>query len=137
MQATVDSFRHAHARLAERLDQADLVLHSPDALAASLREIRESVLEHFRAKDAFYPVLADHLTARGDLAGAQLARIFEQNMKVQSAAVQRFFESLERVQSQQVADGYRTIAMVMRQRFSTEEKAVFPLTIKKEPRVKK
>lgn len=99
--------------------------------------MRELVLEHFRAKDDFYPALASFLTARGDLAGAQLARIFEQNMKVQSAAVQRFFESLDRAQNQQIADGYRTVALVMRQRFSTEEKAVFPLTVKKEPRVKR
>lgn len=131
----VEDFRLAHQKLGAALDQADA---APTAqLLDLLKAIREEVLAHFKAKDAFYPSLAAHLTEAGDVAGAQLARIFEQNMKIQSAAVQRYFEGLERAAPQTSIDGFKTVALVMRQRFQTEEKAVFPLTVRKEPRGKR
>lgn len=135
MLPSVDGFRAEHQRFVEALDKADGL--ESDALLTALKTIRDAVLTHFRAKDEFYPSLAEHLAAAGDSAGAQLARIFEQNMKIQSSAVQRYFEALDRVPAQTSIDGYRTVASVIRQRFQTEERAVFPLTSRKEPRGKR
>lgn len=62
-----------------------------------------------------------------DAPGAQLTRIFASNMTVQSAAVKRFFEGLEKSTPAVSASSFRTVATVIRQRFGTEESAVFPI----------
>lgn len=134
MRAQVEAFLQEHQRILAALEQVEA---AADAPLPPLHQARELVLAHFKAKDLFYPALAEHLTQTGDVAGAQLARIFEQNMKIQSSAVQRFFENLDRAAPSALTDGFRTVALVIRQRFSTEEKAVFPLTVKKEPRGKR
>lgn len=134
MLALVEQFRQTHLQLTTALDRADASSANTAQLLEVLRGLRAPVLEHLQAKDAFYPALATHLMDTGDAAGAQLARIFEQNMKIQSGAVQRFFEGLDRAAPQALVESYKTVATVLRQRFVTEERAVFPLTVRKEPR---
>ncbi|MDX2010288.1 MAG: hemerythrin domain-containing protein [Myxococcaceae bacterium] len=136
LRETIERFRQAHLRIAEALGTADESLLEPAALYAHLKAVRADIVSHFREKDAFYPELSEALQTAGDNAGAQLARIFESNMKIQSAAVQRFFEALDRAAPAQLPQSYQTVASVIRQRLSTEEKAVFPLTVRKEPRRK-
>ena len=62
--------------------------------------------------------------------GAHLTRIFESNMRVQAAAVRRFFEGLETLTPAVRASSFRTVITVIRQRFSTEESAVFPIYVR-------
>lgn len=134
MLTLVEQFREKHRELTTALDRADATAGDQARLLEALRGLRAPVLDHLKAKDAFYPALATHLTQAGDAAGAHLARIFEQNMKIQSGAVQRFFEGLDRASPQALGESYKTVATVLRQRFATEERAVFPLTVRKEPR---
>jgi hypothetical protein len=96
-------------------------------LLTVLQGMRRLVVTHFAQKDAFYVALAAQCAAANDVQAAQLTRIFDSNMRMQSAAVVRFFEGLDSAGPATLASSYRTMATVIRQRFSTEEKAVFPL----------
>lgn len=89
--------------------------------------MRAEVLLHFDRKDALYPALIEQCAKVADAAGAQLTRIFESNMRVQSAAVKRFFQGIETSSASVRSSSFRTVASVIRQRFGTEEKAVFPI----------
>lgn len=123
----IEQFRDAHARIESGLARAEGLSGNPSALLEQLRVMRDEVLAHFAQKDAFYPSLATQCTEAKDLAGAQLTRIFESNMKVQSAAVQRFFSGLESIPTATLVSSFRTVVSVVRQRFGTEERAIFPL----------
>lgn len=92
--------------------------------------MRAEVLVHFNRKDAFYPALLEQCSKVGDGPGGHLTRIFESNMRVQSAAVKRFFEGLESSTPAQRSSSFRTVATVIRQRFGTEESAVFPIYLR-------
>ncbi len=130
MPLTIDEFKAAHARIEAGLKAAEAVEGDLAQLTLQLKAMREDVLAHFKAKDAFYPDLAAQCTKAGDTAGAHLANIFESNMRVQSAAVQRFFESLETAPQANLVGTFRTVTTVIRQRFGTEERAVFPLFVR-------
>ena len=97
------------------------------ALLLQLKAMRADVLSHFKAKDAFYPALQDQALRANDAGAQQLTKVFEANMKVQSTAVQRFYETLETASAANLGNSFKTVAVVMRQRFSTEERAIFPL----------
>lgn len=129
MSTELEEFKKAHERIDAGLRVADGA-GGDAALLKQLLTLRDEVLAHFRAKDAFYPALASRCEATGDAQGAQLTRIFETNMRVQSGAVQRFFMGLEQAPLVGLTTAYRTIASVIRQRFGTEEKAVFPLYLR-------
>lgn len=129
MSTELEDFKKAHERIDAGLKAADGAGNEA-ALLTQLLKLRDDVLAHFRAKDAFYPALASRCEAAGDAQGAQLTRIFETNMKVQSGAVQRFFSTLEQAAPAGLPTAYRTVAGVIRQRFGTEEKAVFPLYLR-------
>ena len=123
----VEQFRVEHAAIESGLVAAEAVSLDPTKLLAQLTAMRAGVLAHFKQKDALYPSLSEQCARVGDVPGAQLTRIFESNMKVQSAAVQRFFEGLEKSSPQIVSSSFRTVSTVIRQRFGTEERAVFPI----------
>lgn len=130
MPLTIEDFKRAHARIEVALAAGEALIAEPPKLNAHLRSVRTEVLQHFQAKDIFYPALAEQCTKAGDVAGAHLTHIFESNMKVQSAAVQRFFETLETAPQDQLVSSFQTVATVIRQRFGTEERAVFPLFVR-------
>jgi hypothetical protein len=127
---SLSEFKQAHARIEQALAAAELLAAQPPLLTAHLKGVRGEVLQHFKAKDGFYPELAEQCTKAGDAAGAHLTRIFESNMRVQSAAVQRFFETLESVAPADLVSSFHTVVSVIRQRFNTEEKAIFPLFVR-------
>lgn len=129
----VDEFRASHARIEGALTAAERVTGEPLKLLEQLRAVRGEVLAHFKAKDAFYPSLAEQCLRAKDAGAAQLTRIFESNMKVQSGAVQRFFEGLDSVNPATVVSSFRTVTTVIRQRFGTEERAVFPIYLRTRP----
>lgn len=126
--SVVDEFRATHARIESGLAAAEAVAADAVKLLGQLKLMRAEVLAHFKAKDAFYPSLADQCTKSGDAGAAQLTNIFASNMKVQSAAVQRFFETLETTPT--LVASFRTVTTVIRQRFGTEERAVFPIYVR-------
>ncbi len=123
----VDEFRAEHARIETSLVAAEAVSADPVKLLVQLQAMRAEVLAHFNKKDALYPALSAQCTKVADGPGAHLTRIFESNMTVQSAAVKRFFEGLEKASPAVRASSFRTVATVIRQRFNTEESAVFPI----------
>lgn len=123
----VEQFRAEHARIQTGLDAAEAVSADAVKLLAQLVSMRAEVLSHFTRKDALYPALLAQCAKVADTPGGLLTRIFESNMKVQSAAVKRFFEGLETATPAQRASSFRTVATVIRQRFGTEESAVFPI----------
>ncbi|MGV3623035.1 MAG: hemerythrin domain-containing protein [Archangium sp.] len=123
----LDRFRAEHASIERELQVADGLLFEVPKLTAHLVSMRRAVVAHFQAKDAFYPALAEQALKANDGSAAQLARIFEANMKVQSGSVQRFFETVEAVSAPELLAAFKTVAAVIRQRFATEERAVFPL----------
>lgn len=126
----VDDFRATHARLENGLRAAEAVAADPQQLLGQLKQLRGEVLAHFKAKDAFYPALAEQCAQAHDPGAVQLTSIFASNMKVQSAAVQRFFEKLEQTPPAELAASFRTVVTVIRQRFGTEERAVFPIYLR-------
>ncbi len=130
MPLTIEAFKRAHTRIDTALSAGEALVETPEKLSAHLQSVRAEVLQHFQAKDLFYPALAEQCTKAGDTAGAHLTHIFESNMKVQSAAVQRFFETLETAPRNQLVPSFQTVATVIRQRFGTEERAVFPLFVR-------
>ena len=123
----VDEFKEEHSKIQAGLVMAEAVASDPLRLLGQLKAMRAEVLAHFTRKDALYPLLTDQCTRTGDAAGAQLTRIFESNMRVQSAAVKRFFEGLESSAPAVVSSSFRTVTSVIRQRFGTEEQAIFPI----------
>jgi len=126
----IDEFRAEHVSIEAGLVTAERLVNEPPQLLAQLKTMRATVVQHFNRKDAFYPALASQCAAVNDAAGAQLTRIFESNMKVQSAAVVRFFEGFGALPAESLGASFKTVATVIRQRFSTEEKALFPLFLR-------
>ena len=93
-------------------------------------ELKPLVLRHLKRKAQFYEDLAVMCEERGDLESAQLVRISETNMQVQTNAVVNFFENLDKPING-VHKAFRTIADVLRARLLNEEKKLFPLFEKK------
>jgi hypothetical protein len=123
----VEHFRTEQARIEAGLTSAEGASGDAGRFSAQLLAMRPTVLSHFQAKDELYPALAAQAMAANDAGAAQLTRIFEANMKVQSAAVRRFFEKLEVTAPALLASSFNTVASVIRARFATESRAVFPL----------
>lgn len=123
----LEKFRAEHARIESGLQVAESTLPDAPKLSTQLLTMRAEVLSHFKAKDAFYPALVDQAAKANDAAAVQLTKIFEANMKVQSSAVQRFYEAIEVTPGASLISSFKTVATVIRQRFETEERSVFPL----------
>lgn len=123
----VEHFRAEQAGIESGLRAAESVAGDAGRFSAQLLAMRPAVLTHFKEKDELYPALAAQALAANDSGAAQLTRIFEANMKVQSAAVKRFFETLEVTAPALLASSFKTVALVIRARFVTEGRAVFPL----------
>ena len=130
MSAMIEEYKLAHARIEIVLQGGEALVANLPALIKHLAVARPEVVQHFLSKDAFYPLLAEQCTKAGDSAGAHLSHIFESNMRVQSAAVRRFFESVEIAQQASLLSSFQTVVTVIRQRFSTEERAIFPLFVR-------
>lgn len=130
----IQEFKAAHSRIEAGLAAAEVAVHDPSKLATALKSMRREVVQHFQQKDAFYVSLAAQCLTAKDAGAAQLTRIFESNMKMQSAAVTRFFETLDGATPDAMTSGFRTMLTVIRQRFGTEEKAVFPLFVRTAPK---
>ena len=126
----VEKFRAEHARIEKGLVASEAVAADAEKFLAQLISMRPEVLQHFLQKDALYPALLAQCEKVVDAPGTTLIRIFESNMRVQSAAVRRFFEGLESATPAQRASSFRTVAIVIRQRFGTEESAVFPIYVR-------
>lgn len=116
----------AHRQILATLARLDAVV-DPSGLAAQLRELRPHVEAYLVNDDAFYPQLKALCEASGDTAGSHLVGIFESNMRVQAGGVRRFFLGLETMPLTQVSSSYKTVANLLRQRFDTEAKAIFPI----------
>ena len=127
MNPLLEKFRTEHAQIERGLQVAERTLPDASKLSAQLLSMRVDVLSHFKAKEAFYPALAEQASKANDAAAAQLTKIFEANMKVQSSAVQRFYETIEVTPGATLISAFKTVAAVIRQRFETDERSVFPL----------
>lgn len=134
--SSLESFRTEHAQIEAKLTQAEALQGEPARLVAQLKTMRAEVVAHFAAKDRFYVALAAQCVAANDAAAGQLTKIFESNMTMQSAAVVRFFETLDTAAAATVASSFKTMVTVIRHRFGTEERAVFPLFIRTTSKLK-
>lgn len=130
----IEDFKAAHSRIEAGLAAAEVAATDATKLASALKSMRRDVVQHFQLKDAFYVSLAAQCVSAKDAGAAQLTKIFESNMKMQSAAVTRFFETLDTTTADAMSSGFRTMLTVIRQRFGTEEKAVFPLFVRTAPK---
>ena len=129
MQASpLDLFKVQHREI-ERLLESCEALADSNAVLTMLRRSSAMVISHLEAKDAFYVQLAALCTSKGDLPSGNIVKIFEQNMGVQSQAVRKFFSSLD-APAPNFGQSFKTMAFILRQRISTEEKAVFPMYAK-------
>jgi hypothetical protein len=130
MSASLDALKADHRRIEAELQGCEPVAEQAVPLAAKLRAMRPLMLDHLTAKDVFYAELRALCSGRGDLASVNTVKIFEDNMRVQSAAIRRFFSSLDGAISPMLSQTFRTMALVIRSRIITEERAVFPLYLK-------
>ena len=128
--AVVDDFRAQHRRIEELLAACEALLDQVGALHARLLELKPVLLAHLDAKDAFYARLVELCALRGDLAATNVAKMFDENMRVQSGAARRFFAALETAGSPLLAQSFKTMALIIRGRLLQEERAVFPLYLK-------
>jgi hypothetical protein len=125
MTTSLDALKADHRRIEAELLRCDEAVQRVSELAKRLEVLRPIIKEHLAAKERFYAELRERC---GDLASGNLARMFEENMRVQSNAILRFFEGLDAgVVSPLLGDLFKTMALVIRTRLATEERAVFPL----------
>ena len=128
--AVVDRFKSEHRQIEEQLDACEALAGQVVALAERLRQLKPLLLAHLDAKDAFYSRLKQLCSDSGDLASANIATVFHDNMSVQSGAIRRFLASLDAAASPLLSQSFTTMALIIRNRLSTEERAVFPLYLK-------
>lgn len=126
----VERFKAEHRQVDEHLVACEALVGQVVPLAERLKQLKPLLLAHLEAKDAFYGRLKQLCSDNGDLASANIATIFKDNMTVQSGAIRRFFSSLETAPSPLLAQSFTTMALIIRNRLSTEERAVFPLYLK-------
>lgn len=126
----IERFRAEHRRIEEHLVECEALVGQVEPLAERLKQLKPLLVAHLEAKDAFYARLRQLCSEAGDLASANIATIFNENMTVQSGAIRRFFSSLEGAPSPLLAQSFTTMALIIRNRLSTEERAVFPLYLK-------
>ena len=99
-----------------------------EPLRNALRKLRPLVERHLDSKDRLYVAIRELCASTGDAGGAQIAGIFETNMRVLGTAIRRFFTDLEAPRSPDaLAQSFRTIEGVLRNRLDTESKAVLPI----------
>jgi hypothetical protein len=130
MSASLDALKEEHRRIEADLLGCEQIADQAVPLAAKLRAMRQLMLDHLTAKDVFYAELRALCSGRGDLASVNTVKIFEDNMRVQASAIRRFFGSLDGAISPVLSQTFRTMALVIRTRIVTEERAVFPLYLK-------
>jgi hypothetical protein len=130
MSASLEGLKEGHRRIEAELAACEALGDQAPALASRLKTFKPVMLEHLLAKDAFYAELKALCLGRGDLAAGNVAKSFEDNMRVQASAIRRFFESIEGAVSPLLAQSFRTMALVIKSRIATEERAVFPLYLK-------
>ena len=126
----IERFKGEHRQIDEHLVACEALVGQVVPLADRLKELKPVLLAHLDAKDAFYLRLRQLCSDNGDLASANIATIFNDNMSVQSGAIRRFFSSLEGAPSPLLAQSFTTMALIIRNRLATEERAVFPLYLK-------
>jgi len=126
----IDDFRAQHRRIEEHLTACERLLDQVTPLHAKLLELRPLLLQHLDAKDTFYGQLVERCTRASDLGSTNVAKMFEENMRVQSGAVRRFFAALDTQSSPLLAQSFKTMALIIRGRLTQEERAVFPLYVK-------
>lgn len=127
MAALLDSLQADHNALRGLID-ACAKCRGPE-LRARLLELHSILLRHLPAKDELYRTIATAASKKADSGSAVLAKIFEDNMKVQAAGVEGFFAQLQALEKQpdQLERRVATVIDVLRSRLDTEERAVFPL----------
>ena len=123
----IDTLRGEHAALRAALHIARDA--SGDTKAQQLQRLKPFVMNHLVQKDLLYREIAQLCADRGDAGGTQIAKIFEDNMRVLSGAVRSFFEKLDELlpNPTQLETRFRTVADVLTRRLDTEEQAVFPI----------
>lgn len=126
----IEAFRAQHRQIEEHLTACERLLDQVTPLHARLLELRPALLEHLEAKDAFYGQLVARCAQAADLSSTNVAKMFEENMRVQSGAVRRFFSALDTQSSPLLAQSFKTMALIIRGRLLQEERAVFPLYVK-------
>jgi hypothetical protein len=120
-------FKQQHDTVRAALTTAENAA-SHAATMAALLPIQSLVDEHLRAKENFYAELETLCRTRNDATGVNLTAIFRTNMTVLGGAVQKFFRDLATMKDEAVLkNALRTVSHVLRSRFDTEEKAVFPI----------
>ena len=126
--AVIDAFRAEHQQIEDHLTACEPLAAQAPALIARLKQLEPLLLGHLDAKELFYARLKKLCADNSDLASANFATMFSENMDVQSAAIRRFFTTLE--VSPQLQQSFSTIALIVRSRLRTEDRAVFPLYLK-------
>ncbi|MBL8956579.1 MAG: hemerythrin domain-containing protein [Myxococcaceae bacterium] len=126
----IDAFFAEHRRIEVNLAVCEQLLADVNALHTRLLHLRPMLLEHLHAKDAFYVALVNGCAEAGDLPSTNVAKMYEENMRVQSSAVRRFFAALDTQSSPLLAQSFKTMALIIRGRLAQEERAVFPLYLK-------
>jgi hypothetical protein len=123
----LDSLKADHASLRGLLDAC--ASSRGAELRTKLLELQSVLRRHLPAKDELYRSIAQASVQKADAASGALAKIFENNMKVQAAGVEGFFSQLEALQKvpEQLERRVLTVIDVLRSRLDTEERAVFPL----------
>lgn len=99
---------------------------SPAVIEAFKAEHRR-ILAHLDAKDAFYGRLVGLCRSKADLASANIATIFNENMTVQSQAIRRFLGTLDNAPSPLLSQSFSTMALIIKNRLATEERGVSAL----------
>ena len=122
--ALLDGLMQQHASLRATLEMCET--QTGAALTEKLLALKPQMLRHLEEKSVFYRALEETCLQKNDAASANLGRIFEANMSVQSEAIVRFFEGLGHG-TNDVSAAFRTVAQVVRTRLLTEERAVFSL----------
>ncbi len=128
--AVIEAFKADHRRIHEHLAACEALATQVVPLAARLKQLQPELLAHLDAKDAFYGRLVALCRAKGDLASANIATIFNDNMTMQSQAIRRFFGTLDNAASPLLTQSFSTMALIIKNRLTTEERAVFPLYLK-------
>ena len=124
---TLSRFFTQHRHIEHELDACEKRLNELPALAERLKMLAPLLLEHLAEKDRFYIELSALCSRRDDPSSTSMASIFETNMRVQSAALRRFCISVSGELTPVMALSFKTMASLIRNRISTEERAVFPL----------
>lgn len=130
---TLERFFTQHRRIEQLLELCEPLIKDLPKLDEQLKALVPLLLEHLDEKERFYVELKQLAAEKNDASGTSIATIFESNMQVQSGAIRRFCQTAQGPLSEVVARSFETMAHIIRSRFSTEERAVFPLYARLKP----